>query len=136
MNFIREQGIKLCVFVDDGLVSAAAGCIVDHRDFVIDTLSGLGLLINYEKSFLEPSTRKQLIDYIVDTEGPDGQPWLYIPKSKIRKLKKDITQVTMHESGVCACQAVVQDCWPGYRNVQSKYHWQAEASKIVRSACY
>ena len=88
--FVRSQGIKLCVFVDDGLVSAKPGCIVDHRDFVLDTFIELGFLINYEKSYLEPSSRREYIGFIIDSRGPDNRPWLYIPKNKVGKLKRDI----------------------------------------------
>ncbi len=92
VNFIREQNIKLCVYVDDGLVAAQKQCITDHRDFVLDTFTELGFLVNYEKSFLVPSTSKDFIGYTVDSVGPADQPWLYIPASKIAKLKKDITR--------------------------------------------
>lgn len=90
VSFLREQHIRLSVYVDDGLVAARPSAIVDHRDFVLDTLDDLGFLVNYQKSSLEPSTRKDFIGYTVDTDGQNGQPWLYIPKAKLHKLKKDI----------------------------------------------
>ena len=88
--FLREQCIKLRVYVDDGLIAAQPSTIVDHSEIVLDTFTELDFLINYVKSSLEPSTRREYIGYLVDTQGPHGQLWLYIPKPKLQKLKKDI----------------------------------------------
>ena len=93
IRYLREQRIRLVLYVDDCLVLASADCISDHRDFTVQVFEELGFIINYPKSDLTPSVRKQYIGYIIDSEGPGGQPWLYICARKIRKLKKDIQRV-------------------------------------------
>lgn len=90
VRFLREQGIRLVLYVDDCLVLAPAASATDHRDFVLQTFLELGFTINYEKSDLNPSVRKEFIGYIVDSMGPRDLPWVYIGDKKIKKLKKDI----------------------------------------------
>jgi hypothetical protein len=88
--FLREQGIRSVLYVDDILVLAQHSFITDHRDFVLDTLCELGFCINYEKCCLTPSCQVEFIGYIINSCGPNDTPWLYIPFPKIKKLKKDI----------------------------------------------
>ena len=90
VTFLREQGIRVVLYVDDCLIAASKSFVTDHRDFVLQTFEDLGLTVNYEKSVKDPSTRLEFIGYIVDTLGPDNEPWLFISSQKILKLKKDI----------------------------------------------
>jgi hypothetical protein len=90
--FLRSQGIRLVLYVDDFLIAAKHNCIIDHRDFVIQTLEELGFLINYDKCVLNPSNRAEFIGYSICSDGPDGSPWFYTLHTKIRKLKNDITR--------------------------------------------
>lgn len=90
VTFLRAQGIRVVLYVDDCLIIARQSCIVDHRDFVLQTLQELGLVINFDKSQLEPSTRIEFLGYIIDTCSHTDGPWLYITARKIHKLKKDI----------------------------------------------
>ena len=64
--------------------------IVDHRDFVLDTVIELGFLSNYDNSYLEPSSRREYIGFIIASMVPGNRPWLYIPKNKAVMLKTDI----------------------------------------------
>lgn len=90
VTFLRGQGIKVVLYVDDCLIVAPKSCITDHRDFVLDTFQELGFVINFEKSQLEPVTKLEFLGYIIDSNGPGGKPWVYISGAKLHKLKKDI----------------------------------------------
>ena len=98
LAFIRTQGIDASCFVDDWIVSAIQALITDHSDFVIHTLTDLGFLINFEKSCTDPAQRALHLGYIIDTLGPEGQPWIYIGKDKLKKLKKDIRRCLLQGS--------------------------------------
>lgn len=90
VSFLRNQGIRVVLYVDDCLIVATKACIVDHRDFVLQTLEELGLVINYEKSQLIPTTKIEFLGYIIDTCCHSDGPWLFITAHKVHKLKKDI----------------------------------------------
>lgn len=90
ITFLREQDIKCSIYVDDCIVSACDDRIIDHRDFVLQSFQELGFVVNFTKSHLVPSTKVTYIGYVIDSDGPQGQPWLYIEKHKLYKLKKDI----------------------------------------------
>jgi len=92
VSFLRQQNIRVVLYVDDTLILAKASAIVDHRDFVVQTFQDLGFLINFEKSTLTPNSRIEYIGYIINSNGPDGTPWLYIGTKKLCKLKKDINR--------------------------------------------
>ena len=93
VSYLRQQGIRLVLYVDDCLILAPTECAADHCDRVVQTFLDLGFIINYEKSDLVPGTRKEFIGYIIDSLGPDDSPWVYISDKKIKKLKKDIRRV-------------------------------------------
>jgi len=90
VTFLREQGIRVVLYVDDCLVIAPLSCITDHKDFVIQTFEDLGFVINYEKSVLDPSTKIEFIGHLISSEGQDGEPWIFATSAKLRKLRKDI----------------------------------------------
>ena len=100
VQFLREQLIRVVLFVDDFLLMVEEVFFTDHRDFVTQTLDELGLMVNLEKSDLKADTSKEYIGYIVTSCGPDEEPWLYIPNVRIRRLKKDmrrcLKQGTIH----------------------------------------
>ena len=95
-QYLREQGLRITFFVDDGLLAARPDQITDHKDLVLHTLEELGLQVNFDKSSLDPSQVVEWVGYEIDTSGTDGNPWIYIPKQRIRKLKHDIRRVIKH----------------------------------------
>lgn len=70
VTFLRQQGIRVVLYVDDCLIIAPKSCITDHRDFTLQTFEELGFIINYDKSQLVPTTRLEFLGYIIDTNGP------------------------------------------------------------------
>lgn len=85
---LRQQGIRITVFIDDFLVMVSANEAQKVKELVLDTLQKLGWCINWEKSQLVPSHSVVFIGYIIDTNGEF--PTLCITKSKVNHLKKDI----------------------------------------------
>ena len=90
VTFLRQQGIKVVLYVDDCLIIAPYALITDHRDFVLQTFEELGFIINYAKSVLEPSTSLEFIGHLLDSLGPGDQPWIYATASKLTQIKKVI----------------------------------------------
>ena len=49
VTFVRNSGIRFCMFVDDGILLAQPELISEHSMFLLDTCDKLGLRINFEK---------------------------------------------------------------------------------------
>ena len=89
VSFLRQQGIRNSVFVDDFIVLLRTLCATDHKDFVLQVLEELGWQINVEKSKLERSTSAEFIGYIVYSNGKYG-PWIQVTHKKLHKLRRHI----------------------------------------------
>ena len=89
VKFLRNQGIRNTVFVDDFLLMMQKLCATDHIEFALNTLEELGWDINFEKSVLIPSTRCHFIGYIIHSVSREG-PWVQVTQTKLHKLKRYI----------------------------------------------
>ena len=47
--FLCKNGIRIAPFVDDFMLMAQQLCMMDHKDFLLDTLHQCGWLINHDK---------------------------------------------------------------------------------------
>ena len=91
VGFLRDvYNLRVCLYVDDWLLMAQDCLIKDHTDTLVHTLQDLGLYINFVKSDLCPSNQKEYIGFVINSEGPNGCPWIVIPRKKITKLKSCI----------------------------------------------
>ena len=95
VTFLREQGIRLNLYVDDFLICAIASRFRDHTDFVLNTLTDLGLRVNLEKSELEGAQNLLYIGYHVDTSNTF--PIIKVDTKRITRLKKQIRCVIKKE---------------------------------------
>ena len=93
VQYLRQNDLRFASFVDDGLLCAQPKDIETQTKFLVDTYVRLGLVINYEKSELVHKSEIVFIGYVINSNGPDGNPWIYIPKSRIYKLQRDIKRV-------------------------------------------
>ena len=60
VKFWRREGIKICVYIDDGLeASPSLDIALDEAEFVKNSLTRCGFIINSEKSVWQP--QKELI---------------------------------------------------------------------------
>jgi len=69
---------------------ASAAEIANHKQLLLDTLTCLRWIINWEKSSLQPAFCKEFIGYVVATNSEDGFPVIKVPATRIRRLKRDI----------------------------------------------
>ncbi|XP_053378396.1 uncharacterized protein LOC128548064 [Mercenaria mercenaria] len=86
ISYLRSQGLKVVVYVDDFILLAPERLIEEHKTILILTLQGLGFIINYEKSSLEPSLVKVYLGHVVDNTGDN--PVIRVTKERIRKLRR------------------------------------------------
>ena len=63
--------------MNNWLVIAPNACITGHKDFVVQVFQGVSFHYHFTKSDLIPSTCKAFIGYTIDSDGPEGQPWLH-----------------------------------------------------------
>ena len=51
VKFWRSEGIKICVYIDDGLgASSSLDLALEEAEFVRNSLTQCGFIINFEKS--------------------------------------------------------------------------------------
>lgn len=72
ITFLRSKGIRVSVYVDDFILAASEDTIENHKNILIQTLDKLGLVVNFEKSSLDPSTCTEYIGYVISTDNEDG----------------------------------------------------------------
>ena len=90
ITYLRSKGIRVSVYVDDFILAATVEEIENHKNILLETLLKLGIVVNFEKSSLDPSTCKEYIGYIISTQNDDGLIWIKIPQKRITKLRHDI----------------------------------------------
>ena len=90
VKYLRENGLRINLFVDDFLLISQAKYMTDHKDLFLHTLTDLGWRINFDKSQLEPSTKCRYLGFIIDSCGPEGVPYIKVVKQRIQKLRRDI----------------------------------------------
>ena len=90
MRFLREQGIRLAIYLDDIVIMAASPELSRrHTQYVLDVLQGLGFVINLQKSSLEPSRTIQHLGVVID-----AYRWqLTLPQSKLLAIAKDARRI-------------------------------------------
>ena len=136
VGYLRSQGVRLNLYVDDFLIASHRSLITDFTDLLIHTLEDLGLRINYKKSVTTPS---QLINYLGYTIDSRSQfPILTVSKERITRLKKQIrlvlkkqtipVRVLAKTAGLCISTAFAVS--PGklflrdtYRLISSRTSW-------------
>ena len=148
VTFLRLQGLRICLYVDDWILTACPQTIIAQKNVLLNTLIRLGWMINYKKSSLVPETTKKWIGYVVSSSLSQGQPGILIPATRIRKLKKDIKRV-LHQGQATArmiariagqCVAMAEVILPAklllrdvYRVLNQKRSWQ-DTVKLTQGA--
>ena len=84
--FLRQQGVRLVVYLDDILLMAETPELLQqHLRLTMTLLTDLGLLLNLKKCILTPCRRLEFLGFIVDSLAFS----LYVPQDKIAKIKKE-----------------------------------------------
>ena len=83
---MRENGLRVALFVDDFFQMMKRFYATDHRDFLLQTLKELGWSINLKKSQLKLDVNCGFVGFNVYSTGNNG-PWLQVMSGKVKKLK-------------------------------------------------
>ena len=140
IEYLRSvHQMSVMAFVDDFLLTGSQSDIVGKLQILLDTLSQLGLAVNREKSSLSPSDTVTYLGFVVRCAGQSNPPVITVPKSKVSKLKQDISRALRRPrisarllarfAGRCISMlAAVFPCKPKLRNVyrllNSRRSWE------------
>ena len=97
IQHFRENNVRIVSYVDDFAIIDNTENIEHSVSYVLEVLKKLGFTINWKKSSLTPDTRKLFIGYVIDTDKSADGIWLEIPKSRIRKVKHDISRAIKNQ---------------------------------------
>jgi hypothetical protein len=103
-NYLRNQGLRVCFYMDDILLMSQSKDITYHRDLLLTTLQRLGWQINPEKSELIPTQEIVYIGYKILT-NVGHFPVLRIPSERICKVRKDIRRILTNGKASARCLA-------------------------------
>lgn len=88
-QYLRQQGIRVVVFLDDYLLANQEFCVLqNHISQTLEVLESLGWMVNYQKSLLTP---QRSLTYL----GIDWDPWRNekrLPEDKVATLTHKINQ--------------------------------------------
>ncbi len=66
--FLREQGIRLVIYLDDILIlNASYSALLDDYRTVVSLLTSLGFIINYKKSVTIPQQSSDYLGVVIDS---------------------------------------------------------------------
>ena len=89
VRYWREQGIRIVVYLDDGLAAAAGEAnAIKASEIVHSTLEQAGFRANCEKSVWEPTQRLQWLGFVLDL----AQGQIEVPQEKIVQLLDTLRQ--------------------------------------------
>ena len=87
---LRQQGIRLIIYLDDILIMAESSDLVLHQAAsALNLLESLGFIVNYEKSHLVPTQEIEFLGLLVNSKNLT----LILPGEKLRKLRKRCKQL-------------------------------------------
>ena len=88
--YLREQGLRVSVYVDDFCLAAPRALITDHCDLLVHTLADLGIHVNFEKSQLSSSRCLDYLGYTIRVGNEDGFPFIAAQSRRVKQLQRDI----------------------------------------------
>ena len=83
--YVRSQGLRTALYVDDWFLAAQPSTIEEHKTFLISVLEDLGWTVNYKKSSLDPESKKTWIGYVISSSGTNesnSEPVICIPQDR------------------------------------------------------
>ena len=66
-EWAHRRGVRLLRYLDDWLVIMEARTLLRHWDLILQLCRDLSVVVNWEKSNLQPSTRVQYLEMLIDT---------------------------------------------------------------------
>ena len=86
VSFLRSQGVRLLVYIDDILLMASPESLLkEHLALTMNLLKSLGFLLNSKKCITEPSQMMEFLGFIINSV----EMTLSLPESKVYKIKKE-----------------------------------------------
>ncbi len=82
---LRQMGLRIIIYLDDILImSKSYDLALTHASTALNLLEGLGFVVNYEKSCLEPSQIIEFLGFEINSQTLT----ILLPRDKIRKIRK------------------------------------------------
>lgn len=138
LTFLREQGLRLALWVDDFLHMSKPPRCADAQDTLLHTLQDLGWYVNWKKSHLQWSHCVMYVGYRV-WANYKGCPWIQALPEKIHKLRSVIVRILKCNQPVPArrlasvagqCVGMIRTFAPGqqllrnlYRDLATRLAW-------------
>ena len=86
VSFLRSQGVRLLIYLDDILLMASSKSLLEeHLALTINLLSSLGFLLNSKKCVTKPSQIMEFLGFMINSI----EMTLSLPEDKISKIKKE-----------------------------------------------
>ena len=99
VEYLRDvHSLSLMAYVDDFFLCSSKEKSQHDLRVLLDTLDELGLSVNVEKSCLTPSECVTYLGFEIHCASSTRQPIITVPKSKIRKLKQDVSRALKRPS--------------------------------------
>ena len=130
MAKLREQGLRLIIYLDDILLMAdSPEKLQYHTHILINLLQDLGFILNTKKCSLEPSQVIEFLSFLVDSRIMK----LFLPQEKVDQIKKECRSMLKkgHSSArglahlIGLLTATIHACLPAplhYRGLQRLKH--------------
>ena len=127
---LREQGLRLIIYLDDILLMAdSPEKLQYHTHILINLLQDLGFILNIKKCSLEPSQVIEFLGFLVDSRIMK----LFLPQEKVDQIKKECRSMLKkgHSSArglahlIGLLTATIHACLPAplyYRSLQRLKH--------------
>ena len=85
-SFLRSQGVRLLVYLDDILLMAPSECLLkEHLALTMSLLENLGFLLNSKKCITEPSQTMEFLGFTINST----EMTLSLPEAKVSKIRKE-----------------------------------------------
>ena len=95
VGFLRQVGCRLIIYLDDLLILHQDKVQIQQMiPLICQLFECLGLIINHNKSLLEPTQRLEFLGFKIHTQSMT----LSIPQEKIRKIQQDARRLMVKTS--------------------------------------
>jgi hypothetical protein len=94
LSALREQGIRIVMFIDDSLIMAqGADILQQHLEILVTLFHSLGFIINWEKSCLHPKQIIEFLGLLIDSI----KMTTCLPEEKLVKIQKESRHLMKRE---------------------------------------
>jgi hypothetical protein len=103
-KYLRAQGLLLFIYLEDILLVAQSKTLVEKQTLLLlDTLKRCGLVINHEKSQLQPSQEITHLGFVIDFHNGV----LQVPPQKLKQVRKELGKLVTASALSCRKMAAI-----------------------------